>query len=241
MRGWSDSAARRAYAQRHIGQLTAKILERRVFQMHVIQNDIAARQLNLDIAHVEHIVGDMDIRREPPERQATVFIKRETLDTDVKVVILEAGQSQVSTQIAHCQVIDVKSARLHWLVKHVIDQSRLAQYHRLDLDIEGLGRFFPFRLEGIDDELHVGRAVLIGTRHMAGKTRNLSIGDDDATVGHQMLETDACAQLVDGEQRVALLIVDKDIVELDLVEWRYRHRTNADLGIQELAKRLFPL
>ena len=186
--------------------------------MQVIQTDVAMRQLDFDVLDVKGIVGDMDIGGEALERQTRPLIKGEALNADIKVVILELRQGEVGTQIVYGQVIDIKTAWFARLTQHVIGQRRLAHHHCLDLNIKRLGRLILLGLESVDDELHVGRAALVKPRDMAIQADDLTIGDDDAAVDNQILETDARAKLADGQQRVATLVIDEDVLELDLIE-----------------------
>ena len=132
-------------------------------------------------------------------------------------------------------MIGVKPAGLAGLVEHVVGQFGLTHDDRLDLHIERLGRTIVLGLEGIDDKLHVGGAVLVGPRHMALKTDDFGIGDHHAAVGKQFFQADAGTQFPDLEQRVALLVMNEDVVEFHLIEGRERDRPDIDLGVQILA------
>ena len=76
---------------------------------------------------------------------------------------------------------------------------------------------------------------------MAVEPDNLAIGDDYALVCYQVFKADASPQFANGKQRVALLVIDEDIIELHLVEWRDGNRTDTDLGIQEFTQSFFTL
>ena len=168
--------------------------------MQVIQTDVAMGQLNLDVLDVKGIVGDVDIGGQALERQTRSFIKGEALDADIKVVILQLRQGEVGTQVAHGQMIDIKTAWFARLTQHVIGQRRLTHHHCLDLHVKRLGRLVVLGLEGIDDKLHVGGAALVKPRDMAIQTDDFAIGDDNAAIENQVLETDASAKFVDGQQ-----------------------------------------
>ena len=201
--------------------------------MQVVQADVAVRHLQLDVFNIEGIIGNMDIGGQALQRQTTTLIKGESLDTDVEVVILELRQGHVGTQVANGQMIDIEAVMLVRLIQHVIGQCRLAHDQGLDLNVKRLGRLVLLRLEGIDDELHIGGAILIGPRHMTIQPDNFSIGNDNTVVGNQILEADTGTQFVDGEQGTALLVMDLHILQLELVKRRYRYRADADLGIEE--------
>ena len=195
--GRRDAAAGRAHRQRFVSQLATQVFERAVFQMQIIQIDVTVRQPHINVLDVKGIVGDMDIGGQTLERETASLIKREALHTDVEVVVFQLRQSEVGTQIGHRQVVGIKAARLARLVEHVIGKRRLAYHHIIDLYVKRFGRLIVLRLEGIDDELHVGGAVLVGTGHMAVEADDLAIGDDNAPVGYQVLEADAGTQFVD--------------------------------------------
>ena len=90
--------------------------------MQVIQTDVAMGQLNFDVLDVKSIVGDVDIGGQALERQTRPLIKGEALDADIKIVVLQLRQGEVGTQVAHGQMIDIKTARLARLTQHVIGQ-----------------------------------------------------------------------------------------------------------------------
>ena len=60
---WRDGTARCAHLQGHLRQLVAHVLEGSVFQMHIIQADVAIGQLYPDVLDVECIIGEVDIGR----------------------------------------------------------------------------------------------------------------------------------------------------------------------------------
>ena len=191
--------------------------------MQVIQTDVAIGQLYLDVLDVKGVVGDMDIGGQTFERQAGPLIEGEALDADIEVVVLELRQGEIGTQVAHSQVIDIEAARLARLIQHIISQFGLAHHNRFDLHVKRLGRLVVLGLEGIDDELHVGGAVLVEPRDMTVQADDLAIGDDDAAVGNQLLEADARTQFADGQQGVALLVIDQYLLEFQLVKRRNGH------------------
>ena len=150
----------------------------------------------------------MHIGGQALERQSTALIKREALHPDIKVVVLELRERQIGTQVTHCQMVRIETAGLARLVKHIIGQSRLAYHHRLHLHIKRLRRLVILGFEGIDNELQIGGTIFVGACHMTVQTDDFAIGDNDAVVSYQFLETDACPQFIDSEQRAALLVFD---------------------------------
>ena len=177
----------------------------------------------------------MDIGGQSFERQSAALIKREALHLDVKVIILQLRQGEVGTQVGHCQMVRIQTAWFARLVKDIVGQCRLAYHHRLDLHIKRLGRLVILGFEGVDDKLQIGGAVLVGACHTTIQTDNFAIGNHNAMVGYQLLETDARPQLLDSEQRAALLVFDLDILEFQLVKRSYRYRAYLYLGIKKFA------
>ena len=236
-----NGTATRAHPQGHLADLAAQVLERRELEVQVVEGNVAGRQPQFDVLHVECVVGDMHIGRQPLERETALLIKRQPFHLDVKVVVLQAGQRQVGTQVAHGQVVDVETSGPAWLVEHVVGECRTAHHHSFDPHVERLGRLVVLGLERVDDELHIGGAVLVWPRHMALQSDDFGIGDHDVVVGDQVFQADAGPQLIDGEQRVALLVMDEHLLEFQLIERRHRHRADVHLGVEKLAQRLLAL
>ena len=239
--GRRDLAAVGAQPQRHLLDFAAQVLERGIFQVDIIKRDVAVRQFHLDILDIQRVISEVDIGGKTFERETAALVKRQALDADIKIVILQSRQGEVGTQVLHRQVVGVELAKLSGLVQDIISERRLPNHHRFDLHVKGLGRLVILGLEGIDDELHVGRAGLVGARHMAIEADDFTIGDDNATVENQVPEADTCTQLPDNEQRVALLVMDQDVLEFQLVEGGDGYRTDIHLGIQVFAEGLFAL
>ena len=53
---------------------------------------------------------------------------------------------------------------------------------------------------------------------MAVETNNLAIGNHNALIGNQILKADARPQFTKCQQGIALLVIDKYILELQLVK-----------------------
>ena len=90
--------------------------------MHIIKPDIAIGELHLNVLSIKDIVRNMEIGRQALKRETAVLVKRQALDTDVKVVVFQSRQGEVGAQVVDRQMVGVEAPRMARLVQHVIGE-----------------------------------------------------------------------------------------------------------------------
>ena len=125
------------------------------------------------------------------------------------------------------------------LVEHIIGDIAFPHHNVVDFKVELRGLSLHLRLECIDDKLHVGRAIWVGTSDVTMQPYDFAIGDNNATIGNETLHAYTSRQLVDMKQGLVLLVGNVDCLQYHLIERLYGKAAYRDVSLQRVAQLVF--
>ena len=140
------------------------------FQMAVGQGD-------MEFGEQRSLLVGIQIERQPVELQSRLLGKRDSLHTQVDLVVGEMVEHQVAAQVAQAQVIGVELPLGHGGVELVVGQRAVAHDERTDVQVERTARGVVLRGKRVEYELEIGLAVGRGLVEAGFQTEQLGRGD----------------------------------------------------------------
>ena len=151
---------------------------------------MCARQVDHQVLNLGPGVVNLELAAQPPELESVFLVERESVHINHKIVVLDAWEHQVGSQVSYLHVIGVElSCRLVRLAEHVVSYITIANDGIVDAYVVGCGRLAGLGLELVDDELQVGGAVLVGACHRAMEPVNLGKIENHLAVDDEVIQT----------------------------------------------------
>ena len=171
------------------------------------------------------------------ELKAILLVESQPVYVNYKVVILNAGEHEVGSEVGNLHVIWIKSACCFaWFIKNIIGNVAIAQYSIVNNYVVGFRRLIGLGFELVNYELQVGGAIFIGTSNGAMQSVNLGKIEYYFSTHNQVIQTHSSTQLVNLNEVATLLIWNIHSREHHLIEWRDAYAIDSDVSLKKLAR-----